>query len=38
MTIWYIGPSGSDTTGNGTSGSPYATVTKCISVGVKEIL
>ena len=34
MTIWYIGPSGSDTTGNGTSGNPYATVAKCIAVGV----
>ena len=33
MTIWYIGPSGSDTTGNGTSGNPYATVSKCITVG-----
>jgi len=34
MTIWYIGPAGSDTTGDGTSGNPYATVSKCITVGV----
>lgn len=34
MTIWYIGPSGSDSTGNGSSGSPYLTVSKCLSVGV----
>ena len=33
MTIWYIGPSGNDTTGNGTAGTPYATVGKCLTVG-----
>lgn len=30
---WYIdGTSGNDTTGNGTSGTPYATIGKCIDV------
>jgi hypothetical protein len=33
MSTWYIGPSGSDTTGDGTLGNPYATVGKCITVG-----
>jgi hypothetical protein len=32
MAIWYIGTTGSDTAGNGTSGSPYATVNKCLSI------
>lgn len=33
MSVWYIGPVGSDTTGDGTSGNPYATISKCLTVG-----
>lgn len=33
MSTWYIGTTGSDTTGDGTSGNPYATIGKCITVG-----
>ncbi len=33
MTIWYISTSGSDSTGNGSLETPYATVSKCITVG-----
>jgi hypothetical protein len=33
MTIWYISATGSDTTGSGSAGSPYATVEKCITLG-----
>jgi hypothetical protein len=32
MSTWYIGPSGSDTTGNGSIGTPYATTSKCLTV------
>lgn len=32
MTIWYISTTGSDVTGDGTLGNPYATVTKVLSV------
>jgi hypothetical protein len=32
MAIYYISATGSDTTGSGTSGSPYQTVEKCLTV------
>lgn len=32
MAIWYISSTGSDTTGNGTLGNPYATVSKALTV------
>lgn len=32
-TTWYIAPTGNDTTGNGTEGTPYLTVNKCHTVG-----
>ena len=31
MAIWYIGPGGNDTTGNGTQGNPWLTVSKAES-------
>lgn len=31
-TTYYVGPSGSDTTGDGTSGNPYATINKAIDM------
>lgn len=34
MTFWYISTTGSDSTGNGTSSSPYSTVNKCLNVCV----
>jgi hypothetical protein len=34
MTIWYISTTGSDTTGDGSSGNPYLTVSKCLTVGI----
>lgn len=30
---YYVGPSGNDSTGNGSSGMPYRTITKAIAVG-----
>lgn len=33
MTIWYIAPTGNNTTGDGTEGNPYLTVAKCHTVG-----
>ena len=33
----YVSPSGSDTTGDGTSGKPYATITKALSVIPKNL-
>lgn len=32
QTIFYVSPTGNDTTGDGTSGTPYATVEKCMSL------
>ncbi len=32
MSNWYISPTGSDTTGNGSLNNPYATVTKCLEI------
>jgi len=32
MAIWYISTTGSDTTGDGSVGNPYATVSKCLTV------
>ena len=33
MADWYIDPAGNDTTGDGSIGTPYLTISKCHSVG-----